>query len=149
MTHVTCRLTAKNGISSETLRSAIEYGPPLPFLIFKKDVFCNLFNIQKLRASHDNLHLVMLYHLDNVEKIGSTQIGGQLPVSIWQFAELGNVTIRTIVTTESCVPISEDILVNEKGLLYMPLYIRLQYYYARPAEKWSIQNICLEFHKVM
>jgi len=105
------------------------------FLIFKKDVFCNLFNIQKLRASHDNLHLIMLYHLDNVEKIGSTQIGGQLPVSIWQFAELGNVTIRTIVTTESCVPISEDILVNEKGLLYMPLYIRLQYYYARPAEK--------------
>jgi len=53
-----------------------------------------------------------------VEKIGSTEIGGQLPVTIWQFAELGNVTIRTIVTTESCVPISEDILVNEKGLLY-------------------------------
>ena len=32
MIHVTCRLTAKNrGISSETLRSVIEYGLPLPF----------------------------------------------------------------------------------------------------------------------
>jgi len=32
MTHVTCRLTAKNrGMSSGTLRSAIEYG--LPFII--------------------------------------------------------------------------------------------------------------------
>jgi len=29
MTHVTCRLTAK--ISSGTLRSAVEYGLPLPF----------------------------------------------------------------------------------------------------------------------
>jgi len=54
--------------------------------------------------------------LDYVEKLGSTQIGGQLPVTIWQFTESGNVTIRTIVTTKSCVPISEDILVNEKGL---------------------------------
>ena len=33
MTHVTCRLAAKNrGISSGNLRSAVEYGPPLPFL---------------------------------------------------------------------------------------------------------------------
>jgi len=31
MTHVTCRLTAKNGISSGTLRSVIEYGLPLLF----------------------------------------------------------------------------------------------------------------------
>ena len=31
MTHVTCRLTAKDGISSGTLRSAIEYGLPLLF----------------------------------------------------------------------------------------------------------------------
>ena len=31
MTHVTCRLTAKTGISSGTLRSVIEYGLPLPF----------------------------------------------------------------------------------------------------------------------
>jgi len=30
MTHVTCRLTARTGISSGTLRSAIEYGLPLP-----------------------------------------------------------------------------------------------------------------------
>jgi len=30
MTHVTCRLTAKNGISSGTLRSVIECGLPLP-----------------------------------------------------------------------------------------------------------------------
>jgi len=30
MTDVTCRLTAKNRISSGTLRSAIEYGRPLP-----------------------------------------------------------------------------------------------------------------------
>ena len=30
MTHITCRLTAKNGISSGTLRSVIEYGLPLP-----------------------------------------------------------------------------------------------------------------------
>ena len=33
MTHVTCRLTARTGISSGTLRSVIEYGRPLPFLI--------------------------------------------------------------------------------------------------------------------
>jgi len=32
MTHVTCRLTAKTGISSGTLCSVIEYGLPLPFL---------------------------------------------------------------------------------------------------------------------
>jgi len=35
MTHVTCRLTAKNretGISSGTLRSVLEYGLPLPIL---------------------------------------------------------------------------------------------------------------------
>ena len=30
MTHVTCRLTARTGISSGTLRSVIEYGLPLP-----------------------------------------------------------------------------------------------------------------------
>jgi len=60
-----------------------------------------------------------------VEKIGLTQIGGQLPVSIWQFVEPGNVTIRTVVTTESCVPISEDILVNEKGLLYGMVFVRM------------------------
>jgi len=59
---------------------------------------------------------VLCTGLDYVEKLGSTQIGGQLPVTIWQFTESGNVTIRTIVTTKSCVPISEDILVNEKGL---------------------------------
>ena len=59
---------------------------------------------------------------DYVEKVGSTQIGGQLPVTIWQFAE-SNITVRTIVTTKSCVPISEDILVNEKGLLYDTLHI--------------------------
>ena len=28
MTHVTCRLTARTGIGSGTLRSVIEYGPP-------------------------------------------------------------------------------------------------------------------------
>ena len=33
MTHVTCRLTAKTGISSGTLRSVIEYGLPLPFYL--------------------------------------------------------------------------------------------------------------------
>ena len=33
MTHVTCRLTARTGISSGTLRSEIEYGLPLPFLL--------------------------------------------------------------------------------------------------------------------
>ena len=33
MTHVTCRLTARTGISSGTLRSVIEYGLPLPFLL--------------------------------------------------------------------------------------------------------------------
>jgi len=59
--------------------------------------------------------IVLCIDLDYVEKLGSTQIGGQLPVTIWQFTESGNVTIRTIVTTNSCVPISEDILVNEKG----------------------------------
>jgi len=32
MTHVTCRLTAKNK-NSRTLRSVIEYGLPLPFTI--------------------------------------------------------------------------------------------------------------------
>ena len=32
--HVTCRLTAKNGISSGTLRSVIEYGLPLHFFIY-------------------------------------------------------------------------------------------------------------------
>ena len=32
MTHVTCRLTAKHRVSSGTLRLAIEYGLPLPFL---------------------------------------------------------------------------------------------------------------------
>jgi len=32
MTYVTCRLTAKNWIGSGNLRSAIEYGLPLPFL---------------------------------------------------------------------------------------------------------------------
>ena len=31
MTHVTCRLTAKNRVSSGTLRSVIEYRLPLPF----------------------------------------------------------------------------------------------------------------------
>ena len=31
MTHVTCRLTARTGISSGTLRLPIEYGLPLPF----------------------------------------------------------------------------------------------------------------------
>jgi len=34
MTHVTCRLTAKTEISSGTLRSAIEYGLPLPCLAY-------------------------------------------------------------------------------------------------------------------
>jgi len=41
MTHVTCRLTAKNrdlGISSGTLRSVIEYG--LPFLPFSNRAQC-------------------------------------------------------------------------------------------------------------
>ena len=33
MMHVTCRLTAITGISSGTLRSLIDYGLPLPFLI--------------------------------------------------------------------------------------------------------------------
>jgi len=33
MTHVTCRLTAKTGISSGTVRSAVEYRLPLPFLL--------------------------------------------------------------------------------------------------------------------
>ena len=33
MTHVTCGLNAKNGISSGTLCSAIEYGLPLPLLL--------------------------------------------------------------------------------------------------------------------
>jgi len=32
MIHVACRLTAKNGISSGTLRSVIEYGLALPSL---------------------------------------------------------------------------------------------------------------------
>ena len=32
--HVTCRLTAKNGISCGTLRSVIEYGLPLHFFIY-------------------------------------------------------------------------------------------------------------------
>jgi len=31
MTHVTCRLTAKNRVSFGTLCSVIEYGLPLPF----------------------------------------------------------------------------------------------------------------------
>lgn len=66
------------------------------------------------RSIHITRQMPRMCFPENVEKIGSTQIGGQLPVSIWQYAELGNVTIRTIVTTESCVPISEDVLVNEK-----------------------------------
>jgi len=33
MTHVTCRLTAKPGISSGTLRSVIEYGLPFYLLV--------------------------------------------------------------------------------------------------------------------
>jgi len=53
-----------------------------------------------------------------VERTGSTEIGGQLPVTVWQFTELGNVTVRTVVTTKSCVPISEDILVKDKGPLF-------------------------------
>ena len=34
MTHVTRRLTAKNGISFGTLRSTIEYGLPFPFYLY-------------------------------------------------------------------------------------------------------------------
>jgi len=59
-------------------------------------------------------HFDVVYYPENIEKLGSTQIGGQLPVTIWQFTAPGNVTIRTIVTTSNCLPISEDILVNEK-----------------------------------
>jgi len=40
MTHVTCRLTAKPGNSSGTLRSAIEYGLPLPLHLAKMSVTC-------------------------------------------------------------------------------------------------------------
>ena len=34
MTHATCRLTAKNRDQLRTLRSVIEYGPPLPFTFY-------------------------------------------------------------------------------------------------------------------
>jgi len=43
MTHVTCRLTTKNRISSGTLGSAIEYWLPLLFYfwLFRKKTICN------------------------------------------------------------------------------------------------------------
>jgi len=38
MTHVTCRLTAITGISSGTLRSAVECGLALPYYLYKSSV---------------------------------------------------------------------------------------------------------------
>jgi len=42
MTHVTCRLTAKNLDQLRTLRSVIEYGLPLPLHVTKVDTVCIL-----------------------------------------------------------------------------------------------------------
>ena len=54
MTHVTCRLTAKNrGISSGTLRSVIEYGLPLPFL---HSTLCMYVYNNSNNNSHDNVY---------------------------------------------------------------------------------------------
>lgn len=81
---------------------------------------------------------------DFVEKLGSTQIGGQLPVTIWQFTDAGNVTIRTVVTTNSCIPISEDILVKEKdyvsvtSTLYSDMTLRVD-----PEAFWTPSD-CLQ-----
>jgi len=45
MTYVTCRLTAKNRISSGTLRSVIEYGLPFYLYLLVKNHFMCLFCI--------------------------------------------------------------------------------------------------------
>jgi len=52
MTHVTCRLTAKPGISSGTIRSVIEYGLPFHLLV----------NYAALLTKLCSQHVVTLVH---------------------------------------------------------------------------------------
>jgi hypothetical protein len=49
----------------------------------------------------------------NVDKLGTADIGGELSVTLRQFSEPGNVTVRTIVTTQSCIPVYEEIIGTE------------------------------------
>jgi len=52
MTHVTCRLTAKNRDSSGTLRSAIEYGLHLPYIC--RDIMC-IHDVMNIQHTHCGL----------------------------------------------------------------------------------------------
>ena len=68
--------------------------------------------------SNDKINFVSTFLTDNADLRGEFMLGDETPVEVWQFQGPMNMSMRTTVVKDTCMPISEEVAMTAPGKIH-------------------------------